>query len=253
MAESFCQRYDGLTARDLRDLLGLPCVELRDTVSSTLDVAHALADAGAPAGTLVLADEQTAGRGRRGRRWTSPAGAGLWLTLIERPCHVSAATLLSLRLGIHAAQVLDRFAPARVALKWPNDLYLDGGKLGGILVESRWREERLDWTAVGIGINVRAPAGVARAAALGAGSSRPQLLRELVPAVRAAAAAAGPLSATELRAYAARDLAQGQACREPVAGVVERIGADGALLVRVGDDVVACRSGSLVLEGEEHP
>jgi BirA family biotin operon repressor/biotin-[acetyl-CoA-carboxylase] ligase len=253
VAESLGLRYDGLTARDLRDLLDLPGVELRDTVSSTLDVAHTLAAAGAPAGTLVVADEQTAGRGRGGRRWSSPSGAGLWFTLIERPRQASAAAVLSLRLGIYAARVLDRFARTRVALKWPNDLYLDGGKLGGVLVESRWREERLDWTAIGIGINVRAPAGIARAAALGAGSSRAQLLSELVPAVRAAVAAAGPLTAPELQAFAARDLAQGRVCSEPAEGVVVGIGADGALLVRVGHDVVACRSGSLVLEGEEHP
>src|SRR5690606_31208987 len=77
-------RYDGVPAAALAARLGVPrCVAL-DVTGSALDVAHALGEAGAPAGTLVLADRQTAGRGRLGRRWESPAGTGIWLTLLER-------------------------------------------------------------------------------------------------------------------------------------------------------------------------
>jgi BirA family biotin operon repressor/biotin-[acetyl-CoA-carboxylase] ligase len=115
-----------------------------------------------------------------------------------------------------------------VRLKWPNDLYCEGGKLAGILIEARWREQRLDWVAIGMGINVRLPEEMPGAAALRAVDSRANVLAELVPALRAAAAARGPLSERELMAYAERDLARG------------------SLLVRTPAGDVACRAGSLV-------
>src|SRR5665213_555071 len=78
-------RYDGMSAEQIRHRLGVPRVAVHSSLASTMDVAHALAAEGTPAGTLVLADHQTAGRGRGGRSWQSEAGAGIWLTLIERP------------------------------------------------------------------------------------------------------------------------------------------------------------------------
>src|SRR5262249_48139630 len=122
-------RYDGKTASELASLLGLPRVELLSRVSSTQDVAHELAAADAPAGTLVLADEQTSGRGRQGRAWTSEPGAGIWLTLIERPTDPASADVLSLRVGLALARALDRFTAEPVRLKWPNDVYTAGRKL----------------------------------------------------------------------------------------------------------------------------
>src|SRR4051812_42306663 len=108
-----------------------------DEVGSTLDVAHELAANGAEAGTLIVANAQTAGRGRMGRTWRSEPGAGLWITLIERPGDASALEVLSLRVGLALAPALDAFTDATVQLKWPNDLYLRGRKLGGILIEAR--------------------------------------------------------------------------------------------------------------------
>lgn len=248
MAET---RYDGRTAGELQARLGVPRVELYASVTSTLDVAHALGAAGAPAGTLILADQQTAGRGRGGRRWESRPGSGIWLTLLERPADPSAVELLSIRLGLAAARSLDRWAGTVVRLKWPNDLYSSGAKLAGILVETRWREQRLDWAAMGLGINVHEPEGVANAAALRPGSERVEVLAELVPAIRAAAALRGPLSEDELKAYAARDLASGRRCSAPANGVVQGIDAHGSLVVRTAAGEVACRSGSLVFEEDE--
>src|SRR6185436_16510341 len=99
---------------------------------------------GAPAGTVVLADAQRGGRGRGGRRWASPPGVGVWLTLVERPADHAALEVLSLRLGLHAAAAVERFAArgggGPVRLKWPNDLYVGEGKLAGVLVEVRWRD-----------------------------------------------------------------------------------------------------------------
>ena len=238
--------YDGLTQDELQEALALPRVMLLAQVSSTMDVANGLAADGAPAGTLVLADEQLSGRGRSGRRWESPAGAGIWLTLLERVKDAAALDVLSLRAGIRAAAVLGRFAARAPGLKWPNDILLGGGKLGGILVETRWRAGRPEWTAVGVGINVR-EAVWPGAAALGSGVSRTHVLSELVPALRAAASARGHLSDNELAAFAARDVAVGRNCREPLAGRVAGIAPDGALLVDTNDGRRRATSGSLVM------
>ncbi len=237
--------YDGRAGASLMQLLDLPRVEVFDSVTSTLDVAHALAESGAPAGTLVLAEEQTAGRGRGGRSWTSAPGAGILVTLLERPRDARVIDLLSLRVGLKAARVLDRFTVAPVQVKWPNDLFVGGEKLAGVLVEARWRDEKLEWVAIGIGINLRAPRALP-AAALRGGTSRVEVLAELIPALRAAAAATGPLSARELADFAARDLARGRQCTEPAVGAVAGIDASGALLVTSAAGTTACRSGSLV-------
>ncbi|MGH7626743.1 MAG: biotin--[acetyl-CoA-carboxylase] ligase [Gemmatimonadaceae bacterium] len=243
-------RYDGASAQELRERFGVPCVLLFDRVGSTLDIAHDAARSRVPAGTLILADQQTAGRGRSGSRWSSAAGAGIWLTIIERPVNREAVDVLAIRLGLRAAPVLDHWADSPIRLKWPNDL-LDGrGKIGGILVESRWQDERLDWIAIGLGLNVRCPDDIAGASALRAGCSRVEILSALVPAIRAAAQAPGALTPDELAAWHARDAGRGRRCREPVAGDVVGIDRTGSLLVRVPDGVRACRSGSLVFEEE---
>jgi BirA family biotin operon repressor/biotin-[acetyl-CoA-carboxylase] ligase len=243
-------RLDGVEREALARLLDVPRLALFDRVGSTNDVAHALAGEGSPSGTLVVADEQTAGRGRAGRRWVSGPGVGLWMTLVERPSDPAAVAVLSLRIGLRAAAVLDRWANGPVRLKWPNDIFVGARKLAGILVEARWRNTRLDWVAIGVGINVVAPADIATATGLGPGTSRVELLAELVPALRAAASARGSLTERELAAFAARDLARGRRCTAPGAGVVEGISADGALVVREGGAETLHRAGSLVFAEE---
>jgi BirA family biotin operon repressor/biotin-[acetyl-CoA-carboxylase] ligase len=232
-------------------MLDLPRVELLESTTSTLDVAHRLAAAGAPAGTLVIANEQTAGRGRGGKSWQSSPGGGLWLTLIERPADNSGLGVLSLRVGLAAAEALDRFAPEPIRLKWPNDLYIDRAKLGGILVEARWREQAVEWVAIGLGVNVQAPANVEMAAWLEPGTDRLDVLGELVPAVHAAARATGPLDAAEMEEFDARDLARGRRCIEPAIGRVAGITPTGELLVALADSLTPFRSGSLVLEDSQ--
>ena len=150
--------YDGVNAATLERRLGLSRLAVFAEVPSTLDVAHALAADGAAAGTLVVADQQTAGRGRCGRSWSSQPGLGVWLTLVERPADATALEVLSLRLGLRAARALEPLAGRPVQVKWPNDVYVDGGKLAGILVEARWRDQQVDWVAIGMGVNVQAPA-----------------------------------------------------------------------------------------------
>jgi BirA family biotin operon repressor/biotin-[acetyl-CoA-carboxylase] ligase len=240
--------YAGANADTIAAHCAVPRVVLFDEVTSTLDIAHPLARDGAPDGTLIVAERQTAGRGRGGRTWASEEGAGIWSTIIARPTDDAALEVLSLRVGLAVARALDAFTSGDVQVKWPNDLMLDGGKLGGILIESRWREERVDWVAIGIGINCRVPRDIPNARALLEGTGRIDVLAALVPAVRAAAASRGALTAPELRDYERRDWARGRRCTAPVAGVVRGIDARGALLVRTSTGDVAARSGSLILE-----
>jgi BirA family biotin operon repressor/biotin-[acetyl-CoA-carboxylase] ligase len=242
-------KYDGYDATSLATLLGVPRVVVFDSTASTMDDAHGLAAVGAPAGTVILADRQSAGRGRAGRRWASESGQGIWTTVVERPNDTAALDVLSIRLGVKLARVLDRYAPERVGLKWPNDLFVHGGKVGGLLVEARWRARRIDWVAIGVGVNVRAPSGVATAAGLSEGTNRVNVLAELVPAIRAAAAGRSLLTASELEEFAARDVAAGRACVDPTPGVVRGISQEGALLIETATGVQRFRDGSLTFAG----
>jgi biotin-[acetyl-CoA-carboxylase] ligase BirA-like protein len=246
VAEPF--RFDGLSDKELALLLDVPAVELMETTSSTLDVAHKLGSEGGESGTLILADHQSAGRGRSGSRWASASAHGIWLTLLERPVDTTGMEVLALRIGLRAARALDRFTSEPVRLKWPNDLYVEGKKLGGVLIEARWREQRLEWVAIGIGINVTAPADVPRAAGLEPGSSRLEVLTDLIPGLRAAASSSGNLTPIELIEWNARDMARGHHCVEPARGVVEGITAGGELLVALADSVARFRAGSLILD-----
>jgi BirA family transcriptional regulator, biotin operon repressor / biotin---[acetyl-CoA-carboxylase] ligase len=241
-------RYAGADDVTIAARCGVPRIVLFDEVTSTLDVAHPLARDGAPEGTLILAERQTAGRGRSGRAWASEEGAGIWSTLIARPADDAALDVLSLRVGLAMARALEAFTNDEIRVKWPNDLMLDGGKLGGILIESRWRDERVDWVTIGIGINCRIPREVPHARALREGVDRVNVLAAYVPAVRAAAAAHGALTAPELHEFERRDWAVGRRCASPVRGIVRGIDARGALLVHTSAGEVAARTGSLILE-----
>lgn len=211
---------------------------------------HGLAAEGAPAGTVVVAARQAAGRGRQGRPWASEAGAGLWFTLLERPSSPEGVELMALRAGLALAPALDPHAGEMVRLKWPNDLYTSRGKLGGILIEARWRDGRVEWVAIGVGVNLREPP-LPGAAALAPGADPLALLEVLLPPLRAGVGRQDRLDAGELASFAARDLAAGKRVRAPEVGVVRGITAGGELVV-MGDDGVErrCRSGSLLLEGD---
>jgi len=124
-------------------------------VGSTNDVATSLARGGAPDGALVIAEEQTRGRGRLGRRWHSPPSAGLWFSLVLRPeLSAEASTTLSLAaaLGVAAALEGNYAIPARI--KWPNDVLVHGRKICGILTEAEFAGSALNFVVMGIGLNV---------------------------------------------------------------------------------------------------
>jgi BirA family biotin operon repressor/biotin-[acetyl-CoA-carboxylase] ligase len=125
------------------------------TVASTNDVIHQHAAAGAGEGLLVVADEQTAGRGRLDRRWWAPPGTSLLISLLLRPpIPAGRAGQMTMCLGLAAAEGIEQTTGLRPALKWPNDLLLDGRKLGGILTELRTTADRLEYAALGLGVNV---------------------------------------------------------------------------------------------------
>jgi len=123
------------------------------TVASTMDVAREEAEAGCPEGTVVLADEQTKGRGRLGRTWVSPPGDNLYLTVVLRP---SPARLrrLSIVSALAVAEAIEEVTGLRAAVKWPNDVQLSGKKVAGILIESEMTGDEVRFALVGPGINV---------------------------------------------------------------------------------------------------
>jgi BirA family biotin operon repressor/biotin-[acetyl-CoA-carboxylase] ligase len=246
-------RYDGVGADELAARLGLPRVLIHSVVPSTMDLAHSVAADGAAAGTLVVADAQSAGRGRLGHAWTADRSAGVWLTLVERPASGEELEALPLRVGIELAPALDELAGEQVRLKWPNDVYLRAGKLGGVLSEARWRGGggAPDWVAIGVGINLRTPRSERRAAALPSGVQRLDVLAAVVRAIRHAASRQGALSEGERARFAERDLAVGRRCTEPAAGRIVGIDGHGALLVDVGGVVATLRAGSLVLAEDD--
>lgn len=130
-----------------------------DEVGSTNDAAASLAGAGAAEGTTVLAACQTRGRGRRGRVWYSPPGAGLYVSTILRP-PTSVAPLVTLAGGVAVAEGIRRATGLPVELKWPNDVVVGRPwrKLGGLLAEASTAAAGLEWVVLGIGVNVRAVA-----------------------------------------------------------------------------------------------
>jgi BirA family biotin operon repressor/biotin-[acetyl-CoA-carboxylase] ligase len=227
-----------------------------DRVDSTQDVLHELAAAGAPAGTAVAALEQTGGRGRRGRAWSSPPG-GVWVSVLYRPSAGTAAELLSLRIGLATAVALDRLAgEGAVRLKWPNDLMLGEAKLGGILCEARWQGDAPAWVAAGIGVNVhnapphdaRLPS--ARLADRASAATTDEVLEHIVAALRTVDSASATLTAAELAAYAARDWLRGRTITGPLAGTAVGIDSSGALLVRLPDGTIdRVRAGTVVPAG----
>jgi BirA family biotin operon repressor/biotin-[acetyl-CoA-carboxylase] ligase len=124
-----------------------------DEVSSTNTVAGDLAERGAPEGTVVVADAQSAGRGRQGRTWSSPPGAGLYFSIVLRPPR-TIATKLTIAAGVAMADGIETATGLAVQLKWPNDLYVASRKLGGILAESGAANGASLYVVLGCGINV---------------------------------------------------------------------------------------------------
>jgi BirA family biotin operon repressor/biotin-[acetyl-CoA-carboxylase] ligase len=121
--------------------------------------ARAIAAEGAPEGTVVVAEEQLQGKGRRGRAWYSPAGEGICVSVILRPrVQPYEAPQLVLMTAVAAAETLLAHAAVPVAIKWPNDILVGGKKIAGILTEMSVDMDRIDYIIIGLGLNVNTPA-----------------------------------------------------------------------------------------------
>lgn len=261
------ERWEGWTAAELAERWGAPRVELFARAGSTNDVARRMADAGAPAGSVALADEQTAGRGRVGRQWASPRGLGVWLSLVARPRALPEPGLLPLVVGVAVARALDPFTGAgAVQVKWPNDLLAGGSKLGGILCEGAWEEGSPSHVVVGVGLNVlHSPADFPpdlRAIATSlriVGAPSPSREEVAGAVVRAVAGAVGEVPAALPPAWAeeleARDALRGRAIvvlphgrGEEQRGTAVGVAPDGALLLRTATGALRqIRSGTVRL------
>src|SRR5262245_25019804 len=155
---------DAFARTNLRRL-GTPTLFF-STIGSTNDVAIALAGNGDYEGAVVIADAQTAGRGRRGRVWLSPPGAGLYVSVLLAPARASrspdrATALLTLAAGVAIAEAVERVTGLAAAIKWPNDLLVGKRKLAGILAEgvaSQTPAPSVHTVVLGYGLNVSAAA-----------------------------------------------------------------------------------------------
>ena len=259
------ERWQGESAARLAALWRVPAVRAFRRVGSTNDVARRLAIEGAPAGTVVVADEQVAGRGRAGRVWSSPPGLGLWLSVVARPPALPEPAALPLLVGLEAARALDPFLDGDpVQVKWPNDLLLHGRKVGGILCEAVWAGDAPAFVVVGIGVNVLHgpedfPAELRhRATSVRMGADwTPSILdvaTALVPRLVAMGRAVDALDGDSLEEMRRRDALLGTelTVTNPATGAVVAhgrgagIGADGALLLADDSGIIRpIRSGTV--------
>lgn len=246
----------GARASGRLNRLGAPLLFF-STVGSTNDVAAALAEAGRE-GAVVIADQQTAGRGRHGRRWFSPPGSGLYISVVLTPARAGpsaterATALLTLAAGVALVDAVEATTGLAPDLKWPNDLLVGRRKLAGILAESAVSESGPLHVALGYGINVSTSAYPSELAARAT-----SLESELGRPIERGALCAATLAALEAR-YA--DLVAGRfdaildawrrrapshqgarvawsTPRGPQTGLTAGVDEGGALLVRVGDRV----------------
>ena len=126
-----------------------------DTIDSTNTKAQELAETGYPSGTLVVADKQESGKGRRGRSWVSPSGTGIFMTLMIKPdINPNNASMLTLVAALAVAKAITSVTGEEALIKWPNDIVVNGKKVCGILTEMNAQFDYINHIVVGIGINV---------------------------------------------------------------------------------------------------
>lgn len=257
------ERWEGCTAAELAATWGVPKVHLFASVGSTNDVARNFAEAGAAAGTIVLAEEQSQGRGRAGRGWVSPAGVGLWISMIARPTRPEEMPTLPLRTAAAVATALDPFLlEETIGIKWPNDLLIHGRKLAGILCEGAWSGPQLGYVIIGIGVNLLHSTqdfppslreqAISLRIATGAPISRFEAGSAVVGGLQNAASGLDWQSTLPLQ-LERRDALRNRPVQitEPLAGTEIAIGiargidAEGALLVETEGAVRAIRSGTV--------
>ncbi|PYM90799.1 MAG: biotin--[acetyl-CoA-carboxylase] ligase [Candidatus Rokuibacteriota bacterium] len=225
------------------------------SVDSTQSVAFALAERGAADRTVVVADEQSAGRGRRGRAWRAPAGTSLLASILVRSrLPKSLLATLSPTAAVATAEALRRVAAVTARLKWPNDVLIEGKKIAGILLESRMGPAA-PVTIIGIGINIGQRefppelAGIATSVALETGrrvdrDTMLAVLLEEFDAWRARLEGEG-FGLVRERWRALSDTLGRQVTVDTVTGVAQDLDHDGALLIDVGGTVQRVIAGEI--------
>lgn len=239
---------DAIAAALTTRRLGRPALAF-ERVGSTNDLAHEQARAGAQDGLLLIAEEQTAGRGRLDRSWWAPPGTCLLMTLLLRPAlSVANAGQLTMCLGLGAAEGIAAVTGVEAQLKWPNDLLVNGRKLGGMLTELNSADGAINYAALGLGLNVNVDFG-AGGAPVEVASFATSLLLETGREVDRLALLAAVLARTEAwydgvlagdsphEAWAVRLDTLGRRVRVTMAagaleGMAVGVTPDGALLVR---------------------
>ena len=221
-------------------MIGTPRVHHRLT-DSTNERAKLLAEGGTPHGTLVTAEEQEAGRGRQGRQWTSAPGSAVLMSLVLREFDEF--------LPLTAAVALCEALPAEAAVKWPNDVWIDGRKVAGILVEGRPQE---GWAVLGIGLNVSTTefppelAGIATSLLLSGIDTTPDQV--LADVLRSLSEWLGAPPDAVLSAWRSRDALRGERVRWAGGeGIAAGIDDSGALLVETGNGPVTLDAGEVHL------
>lgn len=226
-------------------------LHLFNRISSTNEFAKRIARRGAPAGTLILADAQTVGRGRHGRCWHSPADRGLWLSFVLR----SQATtkqlgLLPLLVGAVIVERLESFLGRPFQVKWPNDVLAGGKKICGILCEAQFTPPSIDYVIVGIGVNVNQAAAEFPPALRGHAQSlamymqqpvdRKTLLVHLLEGLDEAFFSTEQLPIAKLASWKAACAEIGKTItlrhgREHVSGIFEDVSEEGEVMLRCGN------------------
>jgi BirA family biotin operon repressor/biotin-[acetyl-CoA-carboxylase] ligase len=257
---------DRLDEQTLRQALGARPFQFHPVVSSTNDLARAWAERGAPHGSLVLAEEQSAGRGRFARPWSAPPETALLMSVVLRPRLAPARlTYLTMLGAVAAAETLEPLAPGQVALKWPNDVQLAGRKVAGVLVESAWSGDDLVFAVLGLGLNVRIDFAdtplEGRATSLEIVSGRPVRRAALLAALLtridhwALRLSAAEVAEELFAVWRARLATLGQPVSaqtqtETISGVAEAVDPEGALLIRRADGSQArVTAGEVTLSG----
>jgi BirA family transcriptional regulator, biotin operon repressor / biotin---[acetyl-CoA-carboxylase] ligase len=214
-------------------MIGRPRVHHRLT-DSTNERARVLASLGARHGTLVTADEQTAGRGRQGREWVAAPGSALLMSVVLR----SPADALPLAAAVALCEAL----PVDAAIKWPNDVWVDRRKVAGILVEARPQE---GWAVLGIGVNVRDAPALEGVTSLGGAIGAEELLSRVLVALERWLSRPLP---EVLGAWRSRDALLGETVRwKDGSGEGAGIDEGGALLVDTDSGRVALQAGEVHL------
>ena len=153
--KNFSSLQPNIIRNKLTQSIFAPNIVFHETVDSTNSLLRDLAARGAVEGTIVIAEEQTAGRGRMGRAWLSPGHSNLYLSLLLRPAiKPDQAFVLTMVMALATIDGVEAVSGLGPMIKWPNDLYVDGRKLGGILTELSVKDRAVEHVVLGLGLNV---------------------------------------------------------------------------------------------------